>query len=161
MSLLGMVRGLTDARIDFVVIGGVAGRAHGATRVTDDLDICYSRERANLERLANLLDVWHAYPRGIEPGLPFIMDRRTLENSPVLTLTTDHGSLDLLDQVNGVGDFTAVSGASVVVATSDGIRFRVLGLESLIRAKRATKRKKDLDQLPELLALLQLKTEGG
>lgn len=43
------------------------------------------------------------------------------------------------------------------------LRFRVLNLEALIRAKRAAGRRKDLGQLPELEALLELKlrTPGG
>jgi hypothetical protein len=34
MSLLSMLKGLTDAKIEFVVIGGVAARAHGSPRIT-------------------------------------------------------------------------------------------------------------------------------
>lgn len=160
MSLLGMVRGLTDADVDFVVIGGVAARAHGSPRVTEDLDICYSREPVNLERLAGLLLGWHAYPRDVEPGLPFIMDRKTLENTFFLTLTTDQGALDLLDRVEGVGDYPAVKRAAQQVDARGGLSFLALGLEGLIKAKRATKRRKDLDQLPELEALLELQRRG-
>lgn len=158
MSLLGMVRGLTEARIAFVVVGGVAARTHGSTRLTEDLDICYSREPENLDRLAPLLASWHAYPRGIEPGLPFIMDRRTLDQVAVLTLTTDRGDIDLLDRIEGVGDFAAVLGASVQVMASGALTFRVLDLEPLIAAKRATRRRKDLDQLPELEAIRELRS---
>lgn len=157
MSLLGMVRGLTDARVEFVVIGGVAARAHGSVRVTEDLDICYSRDGANLDRLALLLAAWRAYPRGIEPGLPFIMDRRTLDNTMILTLITDQGELDLLDRVEGVGNFSAVRRAAVRVEAAGGLMFWALGLKALVRAKRATKRPRDLDQLPELEALLELR----
>ena len=55
MSLLGMVRGLSGAAIRYVVIGGVAGTAHGSVRVTDDLDICYESSDENRTRLARLL----------------------------------------------------------------------------------------------------------
>jgi hypothetical protein len=157
MSLLGMIRGLTEAGVDFVVIGGVAARAHGSVRVTQDLDVCYSREAANLDRLARLLAAWHAYPRGIETGLPFIMDRRTLDHTMILTLITDQGELDLLDLVAGVGNFSAVRRAAVRVEAAPGLVFWALGLPALVRAKRATKRPRDLDQLPELEALLELR----
>src|SRR4051794_35065378 len=46
---------LVTARVDFVVIGGLAMVLHGAARVTEDLDICYGRDPANLARLVAAL----------------------------------------------------------------------------------------------------------
>lgn len=46
---------LAAAGVDFVVIGGVAGGAHGSAFGTFDADIAYSREQENLERLADAL----------------------------------------------------------------------------------------------------------
>ena len=156
MSLLSMLKGLIDAKIEFVVIGGVAARAHGSPRITEDLDVCYRTEKENLDLLAELLASWHAYPRGVESGLPFIMDRRTLETTPVLTLTTDQGALNLFDVVAGVGEFAAVSKASVDIDGGD-VRFLALDLPGLVKAKKAAGRPKDLDQLPELEALIELR----
>jgi hypothetical protein len=90
----------------------------------------------------------------VEPGLPFILDAKTFEITPIMTLTTDHGPLDLLDRVLGVGNFAAVEASSVNIDAGT-VRFRALGLPALIKAKRATQRRKDLDQLPELEALLE------
>ncbi len=159
MSLLSMLEGLIDADVEFVVIGGVAARTHGSPRITEDLDICYSTTSSNLDRLAELLLSWNAYPRGVELGLPFIMDRRTLTTNPILTLTTNEGALDLLDIVEGVGDFKAVRGESIFV---DGghIQFLALDLPGLVKAKKAAGRPKDLDQLPELEALIELRRKG-
>jgi len=156
MSLLSMLEGLDAADIEFVVIGGVAARAHGSPRITEDLDICYSPVADNLDRLAELLAEWNAYPRGVEPGLPFIMDRRTLATNPVLTLITDGGALDLFDIVEGVGDFKAVRRASVSVDGGD-VQFLALDLPGLVKAKKAAGRPKDLDQVPELEALIELR----
>ena len=156
MSLLSMLKGLTHAKIEFVVIGGVAARAHGSPRITEDLDVCYCTEKENLDLLAELLVSWHAYPRGVEAGLPFIMDRRTLETIPILTLTTDQGALDLFDVVAGVGEFAAVSNASVDIDGGD-VQFLALDLPGLLKAKKAAGRPKDIDQLPELEALLELR----
>ncbi len=159
MSLLSMLEGLIDAVVEFVVIGGVAARTHGSPRITEDLDICYSTTSSNLDRLAELLLSWNAYPRGVELGLPFIMDRRTLTTNPILTLTTNEGALDLLDIVEGVGDFKAVRGESISV---DGghIPFLAHDLPGLGKAKKAAGRPKDLDQLPELEALIELRRKG-
>src|SRR4051794_40167311 len=100
-----MLRGLVEARIDFVVVGGVAAALAGSPRVTNDLDLCYNSADANIARLATLLARWHAYPRGIDPDLPFIMDVRTFRQTPVMTLRTTEGDIDLLDRLEGVGAF--------------------------------------------------------
>lgn len=47
-----VLRRLLDARVDFVIVDGVAALAHGSTRVTADLDICYSRAAESLEPLS-------------------------------------------------------------------------------------------------------------
>ncbi len=160
MTLLGMVAGLVAANVRFVVIGGLAATAHGSARVTDDLDICYDPDPANRRLLATTLDAWGAYVRGVDAGLPFVMDERTLGTTPVMTLTTSQGSIDVMDRVLGVGEFPDVLRESQEVE-SGGVMFRVLSLPALISAKRATRRRKDLDQLPELEALLELKRERG
>lgn len=160
MSFGAIVRGLVAHDIAFVVIGGVAAAAHGSTRVTNDLDICYdAAEWSNVARLAALLAAWDAYPRGVEPGLPFFMDRRTLRTSPIMTLDTAEGALDVLDRVEGVGTYPQVRRRSTPIAAF-GTDFRVLDLPALIDAKRAAARPRDLDQLPELEALLALRREG-
>jgi predicted nucleotidyltransferase len=155
MSLLGMVRGLGEAGIRYVVIGGVAGTVHGSVRVTDDLDICYETALPNEEALASLLSAWAAYPRGIERGLPFFMDARTLRGAEILTLTTSAGHLDLFRRVEGVGDFTACLARSESISVGE-IHFAALALPALIDAKRAAGRGKDVEHLRELEALLEL-----
>jgi predicted nucleotidyltransferase len=154
-----MLRGLTRKKVKFVVIGGVAAAAHGSSRVTNDLDICYdAADVAHLGSLADLLAAWHAYPRGVEEGLPFIMDERTLRGAPVMTLTTSEGDIDIMDRVAGVGDYVAVRKHSEKISAL-GVSFRVLDLQSLINAKRAAGRPRDFDHLPELEALLALRRQ--
>ncbi len=160
MSLLRLIAGLVGARVNFVVIGGVAARAHGAVSITENLDICYDPDSSNVARLANRLSEWAAYPRGIEPGLPFIMDERTFETAPVMILTTDQGDLNVYDAVAGVGDFERVLAASVDVEAGD-LRFYALDLPGLIAAKHAAGRPRDLADIPELEALLELGKKGG
>jgi hypothetical protein len=151
-----MVRGLTRKKVKFVVVGGVAAAAHGSSRVTNDLDICYDASgKANLVALASVLSSWDAYPRGVEPNLPFILDDRTLFGAPVLTLTTNEGDIDVMDRIAGIGDYAAVRLHSHRISAL-GVRFRVLDLPSLIKAKRAAGRPRDLDHLPELEAILAL-----
>lgn len=147
-----MLQGLKEARVAFVVVGGIAAAAHGSRRVTDDLDICYDASEANVTRLARLLAGWEAYPRGIERGLPFFMDTKQFRITPLMTLTAREGFIDVLDQVKGVGAFAKCRSRSIEIEAFN-IRFRILDLDALIDAKRAAGRPKDIDQIPELEAL--------
>lgn len=52
---LRLLKTLQRHRVRFVVIGGIAGRLWGSTTVTNDLDICYGRDGANLDALASAL----------------------------------------------------------------------------------------------------------
>jgi len=155
-----MLRRLVEADVRFVVIGGLAMRAHGSARLTEDLDVCYDPEPANVAKLAAVLASWHGYLRGVEPGLPFVMDEQTFQTTPVMTLVTDHGAIDVMDRVQGVGDYSDVVAASVDVRVDD-LRFRALDLPGLIAAKRSVGRPKDRDQIPELEALLAMRKRAG
>jgi hypothetical protein len=59
-------------------IGGIAARVHGSPTVTNDLDICYRRTKANSERLANTLRELGAKLRDLPPGLPSTIDARSI-----------------------------------------------------------------------------------
>lgn len=155
MSFATILQGLRSSNVKFVVVGGLAASAHGSRRVTDDVDICYDTAKPNLIWLAELLTKWKAYPRGIETALPFFMDERQFRTTPLMTLTTREGFLDVLDVVKGVGDYAKCRERSKPIEAFD-IRFRVLDLSALIDAKRAAGRPKDIDQLPELEALRAL-----
>jgi hypothetical protein len=87
-------------------------------------------------------------------GLPFIWDEATLRNGTNFTLATDAGAVDLLAEVTGLGSFEDVHSGSVSV-NAFGRRVRTLDLRSLIQAKRAAGREKDLRALPELESLLE------
>jgi predicted nucleotidyltransferase len=147
-----IIAGLTAAGVRFVVIGGVAATVHGSARLTNDIDICYDPAADNRESLARLLNGWNAYLREVEPGLPFVMDGRQLRTTPVMTLITDRGAVDIFDRVAGVGDYDKVLAASVPAVVGD-TRFRVLSLDGLIAAKKAAGRPRDREHLIELEAL--------
>jgi hypothetical protein len=107
---IGALRVLTDHEVSFVVIGGVAGAAHGSPSVTQDLDICHDRSPENLERLADALRELGARLRGVADDAPFLLDTRTLEAGDHFTFVTQAGDLDCLGTpagTRGYGDLEA------------------------------------------------------
>jgi hypothetical protein len=54
---------LADARVEFVVGGGVACVLHGVERVTLDLDVAVQMNAPNLDRLIRAVEQLHLQPR--------------------------------------------------------------------------------------------------
>lgn len=151
---------LNDGGVEFIVIGGVAGALHGSAFTTVDLDVVYSRSRANIRRLAKALQGRQAYLRNAPPGLPFVWDERTIHNGLNFTLTTDFGDLDLLGEVAGGGSYEQLLDRSQEVS-GFGLRFRLVDLETLIVLKRAAGRPKDLPMIAELQGILERRRKPG
>lgn len=151
-----MLRELVRRGVAFVVVGGVAATVHGSARYTNDLDLCYATDPDNLRRLVELLRDWNACLRGVEPGLPFILDVRTFAITPLLTLITTKGDLNLMDRVPGVGSYEEALAHSEEAVIGD-VAFRTLTLDALIAAKQAVRRRKDVEHLIELEALRALR----
>jgi hypothetical protein len=146
------LRLLGEHKVDCVIVGGVAAAIHGSSLLTNDLDLCYARDGANLMRMAEALQSVQARLRNAPAGLPFILDAETLKRGLNFTFATDIGDLDLLGEIRGVGDYEAVVAGSVTVELF-GYPFAVMGIGKLILAKRAAGRPKDLLALPELEAI--------
>ncbi len=128
----------------------------GSAHLTEDLDFCYSRSAKNLARLASALAPYHPRLRGAPENLLFHFDAATIKRGLNFTLKTDLGAIDFLGEVAGVGDFIAVKKTSDVMTIFD-MECMVLSLEGLIRSKKAAGRERDVEVLPELEGLLDLR----
>jgi hypothetical protein len=140
--------------VEYILIGGLAANAHGAIRTTRDVDVVYARSRANLERLEKTLAPLRPALRGAPSGLPFRLDLATLQAGLNFTLTTDLGELDLVGEVAGGGRYEDLLPHADILELF-GLSCRCLGLEALIRVKRAAGRPKDLEAVAELEALAE------
>jgi hypothetical protein len=158
-ELGGLLAALVDAGVAFIVVGGVAGTAHGAARLTQDLDIVYARDPDNLGRIVAALASHAPYPRGGPPGLPFAFDAQTLRNGGNFTLHTDLGDIDLLADIAGGGGYAALAPFAVTLEAF-GRQVNCLGLRRLIEVKRAAGRPKDFEAIAELELLLEERGEG-
>ena len=153
IDFAAVLRAFADAGVDSIVVGGLAATVHGSARLTQDVDVVYSREPRNIERLALALQPHSPYLRGAPPGLPFEWTAATIARGLNFTLTTAIGDIDLLGEIAGGGDYQALLPHTIEVEIF-GRRCRCLNLPALIRAKRAAGRPKDLEALAELEAIL-------
>jgi len=158
-DLARLVRVLADARVEFIIVGGLAANAHGSARVTTDVDVVYARSDANLKRLVKALAPLKPYLRGAPPGLPFEWSVATLRAGLNLTLITSAGPIDLLGEIVGGGTFDRLVAHSSTVRAFDR-QVLLLNLPWLIRVKRAAGRPRDLEVIAELEALLEESDRG-
>jgi len=147
---------LVAGEVDFVVIGGIAAIAHGSPQVTQDLDIAYATDEANLERLGSVLVALGATLRGVTDGVPFVPDGQTLRRTRMLTLDTSDGPLDLLAEPDGAGSYAGLR-ANAIEATVSGATVRIAGLEDLLAMKKVAGRPKDRVYVEELEAIRRLR----
>lgn len=155
-----LLEALCEAEVRFVIVGGVAATLHGSARLTQDIDVVYARDSENLARIARALAPLRPYLRGAPSGLPFQLDDKTISAGLNFTLATSAGDIDLLGEIAGVGGYDALARHTIAVEIF-GFRCLCLDLPTLIRAKSAAGRPKDLDALAELRALLEEKERGG
>jgi transcriptional regulator with XRE-family HTH domain len=145
-------------QVDFVVIGGVAGLAHGSAYPTYDLDIAYARGRRNLERLAAALRDIGVRLRGAPDDLPFQIDTRTLEAGMNFTFITDFGEFDILGHVDGIRSYEDLREHSEVQQVG-GLPVQVASLNHLIGMKRKVDRTKDQMMVEEYVSMERLRRE--
>ena len=155
-----LLRALVEARVEFIIVGGLAATIHGAARLTQDIDIVYSRSSANLGRLVAALKPLAPYPRGAPPGLPFEWSVHTLQAGLNFTLTTTAGDIDLFGEIVGGGGYPQLGPHSIRIDLF-GLECRCLDLPALVRTKRAAGRPKDHEAIAELEALQEERDHGG
>ena len=154
-----LLRALVEHKVRFVLIGGLAGRLWGSSTVTNDVDICYSRDRLNLQALAEALRYLGARLRGAPEDIPFLLDSETLERGDHFTFTTDAGNLDCLGSPSGSGGYDDLARTSRLMRIGE-FQVQVTSLEDLLEMKAAAGRAKDRIEI-EVLAALRDEIEKG
>lgn len=152
LEMQPLLKALDRHGVDFVVVGGMAGVAHGSSYPTYDLDIAYSREPSNLRRLASALTEIGVTLRGAPSDLPFQLDERTLANGANFTFDTKFGSFDILGDIAGIKSYETLRRHSRTERL-EGVEVRVASLNHLIAMKRAANRTKDQLMVVEYVRL--------
>lgn len=136
-DFVDMVACLRAEECDFVIVGAHALAAHGAPRATGDLDIFVRADEANARRVFRALLLFGApvAAHGVTPD-----DFR--QPGTVYQLGLPPNRIDILTQLSGV-DFDEAS-RDTVPGHLGSEPVRCIGLDAMIRNKRASGRPKDL-----------------
>jgi hypothetical protein len=154
-----MLRGLREAGVEFVVVGGEAAVLQGAMIFTQDLDIVHRRTPENVARLLAWLLAHDAYHRSDLANRHLPPKEDGLLGHGHLNLQLDIGKLDVLCEL-GEGEGYDEILPDTVTLENGGQPLRVLGLERLIAVKARAGRPKDRAVLHVLIATLDEQRKG-
>lgn len=154
-DLEGMIRGLADGGVRFVVGGGLALSMHGSAYVTLDLDVIVDTAPDNLAALELVMAPWAPVFRNVPGAVPVPVADVLRSGLDVLTTTTARGDLDLFVRMAGVGTFADAAGAADLTRIG-GRSVAFLSIAQLLAAKRAAGRPKDIAHIHELEAIRAL-----
>lgn len=131
---------LSDAGVEFVLIGGWAMAVHGRARATEDLDVLVRATPENSARVFAALAAFGA------PVGPHGVDRNTFgTEGPAYRIGMKPLRIEVLTRISGVSFDDAAS--APLRTTVDGRAVSVIGRDALLRNKRASGRHKDLDDV--------------
>ena len=145
---------LAEHSVEFVVVGGVAVQTHGYMRPTRDLDIIPRPDLANLSRLGEALAELGSRLHGTQRPVD-ITDPQVLKRSALVPLVTTYGRLDVINiesTAGRLGRYPELRERAIDVDL-DAIQVAVIGLDDLIRMKKAAGREQDRIDIGALTAL--------
>jgi hypothetical protein len=148
-KLVAALRRFCEGEVEFILVGGLAAALSGAPIHTLDIDLVYSPEAENINRLLVILQSMDAVFR-IQPERRLRPDRSHLTAGGHLNLLTSFGPLDLLGTIGQNLGFSDLIPHSHELEVGPGVRVRVLNLEMLISMKEQLGSEKDLAMLPIL-----------
>ncbi len=131
---------LASNGVDFTLIGGYAVAFHGFIRYTADIDILYRRTPENMENLKKTL-MDFGFPISSLPDSLF-------EPGQIIRIGVPPVRIELLNEISGVSPEEVWNHR--VPGMYEKVKVHFIGLDELIRNKKAAGRPKDLQDLNEL-----------
>jgi hypothetical protein len=158
--LIATLRALRDGGVEFIVVDSLAAALHGVPIGTLDIDVVHSRDAANIARLLPVLEILDAIFR-IQPERRLRPNASHLASAGHLNLITRYGPLDLLGTIGRELGYQDLLPHSIELDISEGLRIRVLDLETLIAIKEQLGGEKDRAALPILRRTLEEKRKAA
>ena len=132
---------LIKNEVHFLLVGSYAVGIHGHVRATNDIDIWIESTQDNAERTEIAL-------REFGYDLPQLSAEMLIRPSKITRMGRPPMRIEILNSISGV-TFDEASISRIIVDV-DELRIPVIGLEQLIKNKRAAGRTKDIADAEEL-----------
>jgi hypothetical protein len=145
--------------VRYVLIGGLAANLWGLDNITQDVDVCYARERENIALLVKALKSMDAHLRGFPKGLPEIIDVRTFQLGDTMTFDTKFGKFDCLGTPSGTQGYKDLAEHATLMDVGKGTMVLVADIDDIITMKRTAGRVKDLNAVEGLKLLKEVRRD--
>lgn len=143
-DFLEFLRALNEHEVAYLLVGGYAVILHGYPRTTGDLDVWVQPTEENYRKLTAAFQDF---------GMPVfdMTPENFLDTSgfDVFTFGTPPISIDIMTQVKGL-EFEEVFPKAGTVTVDGDLSVRLISLEDLLKAKRASGRSKDFNDIRHL-----------
>lgn len=145
-----LLRRLSEAGVEFVLVGGLALNAWGVIRGTKDVDIVVAPDPENLKLVAEVAVAAGGHVQRGEAllGTPFSIAAE-LATGEQMAIETDLGRLDIVQGLDGVPSFDELA-SHASQAEVLGVNVAVCSVEDLRAMKQAAGRGQDLVDLENL-----------
>ncbi len=162
MSMFNLVKMLVEAKVEFVLVGGLAVALQGYQRVTMDVDVVLAMDADNLHKFLSVAKASNLHP-AIPVNLDALADAKLMDQwyrekgMLAFSLRGSEAMATVLDiLVRPVVSFTDLRRDATMVEVGS-IRIPVASIEHLIVMKTGTGRSKDLIDVEELRKIQALK----
>ena len=135
-DLSALLLGLNEARVQFILVGGLAAVIQGAPVTTFDIDIVPRQSEENMDRLIKFLDAIDAIYRRPDDKVLKPQKKDLLGKGHIL-LSTRFGAIDILGTIEKDLGYDELR-PSTVELDFKGDKILVLGLETIVALKQAT-----------------------
>jgi hypothetical protein len=164
-SVEAIVKALNNAKVQYLIVGGLAVIAHGYERFTNDVDLVIGLEQDNIRRgLRALMDIGYRIKIPVTPEQfadPLLREAwRREKDMIVLPLWSDAHHRTPVDVfVYEPFDFSEEYKLARREQLTGADTAPVIRVETLLKMKRATARPQDLADIADLERLQELKKE--
>ncbi len=134
---------LTKHQVQYMLVGGYAVILRGYSRSTGDIDVWVNKTEANFNNLKKAIAEF-GLPLSAIPGEKFFSDY-----FDVFTFGKPPYAIEVLTALKGLASFEEAF-LMATIEVVDGIDVRVIHLQHLIKAKEASGRHRDLNDIDNL-----------
>jgi len=143
-DFIDFIQCLNDADVEYMLVGGYATIIHGYNRTTGDLDIWVNQKESNYQKLAEALKEFKM------PVFDMSKEKFLHDTSvDVFTFGRPPVSIDIITQLKGL-QFDRAWKNVQEKEIDENIKVKVIHVDDLIRAKRASNRPKDQDDIDHI-----------
>ena len=137
------IKAFNKAKVEYLLVGGYSVIIHGYNRATGDMDLWVRRSAGNYKNIVKAFSIFRM------PLFDMTLDTFLNEGeNNVFTFGRKPVAIDIMTSCKGLDFEEAFSSAQWI--EFEGLLIKVINLDKLIKAKKASGRHKDLDDIEKL-----------